>query len=128
MIMKKVTKYATFTHEEYELVDAWCGILNLKGKILHEALKEKELNRTKAEIEKLKREKNEIKEAVEAESQKRLNEILLTEKERIRKGEEDKNELRFKEMQMQLEAQIKLTKEMKRKQEQGSMQMQGEVQ
>lgn len=88
----------------------------------------KELNRTKAEIEKLKREKAELKESVEAESQKRLNEIILLEKEKIRKAEEDKNELRFKEMQKQLEDQKKLTEEMKRKQEQGSMQLQGEVQ
>jgi hypothetical protein len=88
----------------------------------------KELNRTKAEIEKLKREKSELKESVEAESQKRLNEIILLEKEKIRKAEEDKNELRFKEMQKQLEDQKKLTEEMKRKQEQGSMQLQGEVQ
>lgn len=88
----------------------------------------KELNRTKAEIEKLKREKSELKEIAEAESQKKLNEILISEKEKIKKSEEDKNELRFKEMQKQLEDQKKLTEEMKRKQEQGSMQLQGEVQ
>jgi hypothetical protein len=88
----------------------------------------KELNRTKAEIEKLKRKKGELKEAIEAESQKKLNEILIAEKEKIRKSVEDKNELRFKELQMQLEAQKKLAEEMRRKQEQGSMQMQGEVQ
>ena len=88
----------------------------------------KELNRSRAEIEKLKREKGELKEAAEAESQKQLNEILITEKEKIRKLEEDKNELRFKEMQKQLEDQKSLTEEMKRKQEQGSMQLQGEVQ
>jgi hypothetical protein len=94
-----------------------------------EALEQvKELNRTKAEIEKLKREKGELKEAAEAAAQKKLNETLITEKEKIRKLEEDKNELRFKEMQKQLEDQKKLTEEMKRKQEQGSMQMQGEVQ
>jgi hypothetical protein len=88
----------------------------------------KELNRSRAEIEKLKREKGELKEAAEAESQKKLNEILITEKEKIKKLEEDKNELRFKEMQKQLEDQKSLTEEMKRKQEQGSMQLQGEVQ
>lgn len=88
----------------------------------------KELNRSKAEIEKLKREKSELKEAVEAESQKKLNEILQAEKEKIRKAEEDKNELKFKELQKQLEDQKKLTEEMKRKQEQGSVQLQGEVQ
>jgi len=88
----------------------------------------KELNRTKAEVETLKREKAELKESVEAESQKKLNEILLVEKDKIRKTEEDKNELRFRELQKQLEDQKKLTEEMKRKQEQGSMQLQGEVQ
>lgn len=88
----------------------------------------KELNRTKALIETLKREKSELKEAVEAEAQKRLNDMLLMEKDKIRKAEEEKNELRFRELQKQLEDQKKLTEEMKRKQEQGSMQLQGEVQ
>ena len=87
----------------------------------------KDLNKTKAEIEKLKREKNELKESIEAESQKKLNQILQEEKEKIRKTEEDKNELKFKELMKQLEDQKKLTEEMKRKQEQGSMQIQGEV-
>lgn len=88
----------------------------------------KELNKSKAEIEKLKREKLELKEAIEAETQLKLNQLISEEKEKIRKTEEDKNELRFKEMQKQLEDQKRLTEEMKRKQEQGSMQLQGEVQ
>jgi hypothetical protein len=87
-----------------------------------------DLSKSKAEIEKLKREKAEMKESVEAESQVKLNIQLLEEKEKIRKSEEDKNEMRFKEMQKQLEDQKRLTEEMKRKQEQGSMQLQGEVQ
>ncbi len=87
----------------------------------------KELNRTKAEMEKLKREKDELKEAIEAESQKKLNQILQEEREKIHKLEEDKNEMRFKEMQKKLDDQVKLTEEMKRKQEQGSTQLQGEV-
>ena len=108
--------------EQSEQFDALQKELNEKSEQI------KELNRTKAEIEKLKREKSELKEIAEAESQKKLNEILIAEKERIKKAEEDKNELRFKEMQKQLEDQKKLTEEMKRKQEQGSMQLQGEVQ
>lgn len=88
----------------------------------------KDLNKSKAEIEKLKREKSELKGEIEAESQKKLNELLSSEKEKIRKSEEEKSELKFKELEMKLEAQKKLTEEMKRKQEQGSMQMQGEVQ
>ncbi len=108
--------------EQSEQFDALQKELNEKSEQI------KELNRTKAEIEKLKREKSELKEIAEAESQKKLNEILIAQKEKIKKSEEDKNELRFKEMQKQLEDQKKLTEEMKRKQEQGSMQLQGEVQ
>jgi hypothetical protein len=108
--------------EQSEQFDALQKELNEKSEQI------KELNRTKAEIEKLKREKSELKEIAEAESQKKLNEILVAEKEKIKKSEEDKNELRFKEMEKQLADQKKLTEEMKRKQEQGSMQLQGEVQ
>ncbi|HCY46273.1 MAG TPA: DUF2130 domain-containing protein [Flavobacteriales bacterium] len=88
----------------------------------------KEFNIAKAEIEKLKREKTELKSAAEAEAQKKLNETLIQEKEKIRKAEEEKTELKMKELHKQLEDQKKLTEEMKRKQEQGSMQLQGEVQ
>ncbi len=87
----------------------------------------RELNKTRAEIERLKREKEELKESIEADSQRKLNTILNEEKEKIRKQEEDKNELRYKELQKQFEDQKRLTEEMKRKQEQGSMQLQGEV-
>lgn len=100
----------------------------LQKELNEKSLQIQELNRTKAEIEKLKREKDELKEAVEAESQKKLTQMIIEEKEKIRKSEEDKNELKFKELQKQLEDQKRLTEEMKRKQEQGSMQLQGEVQ
>ncbi len=88
----------------------------------------KELNKTRAAIAQLQREKAELKDALEAENQVKLNEIITQEKEKIKKQEEDKNELRIKELLSQLDAQKKLTEEMKRKQEQGSMQLQGEVQ
>lgn len=101
---------------------------SLQTELNEKSEKIKELNLTKAEIEKLKREKSELKEEIEANAQKKLNETLILEREKIKKTEEDKNELRFKELQKQLEDQKKLTEEMKRKQEQGSMQMQGEVQ
>lgn len=88
----------------------------------------KEFNKAMAEIEKLKREKDEMKEAIEAELQRSLNVKLLEEKEKIRKTEQEKNELVIRELQKKLEDQKNLTEEMKRKQEQGSMQLQGEVQ
>ena len=113
---------AKLTEEQSEHFQALQKELNEKSEQI------KELNRTKAEIETLKREKSELKESIEAEAQKKLNELLGQEKEKIKKAEEDKNELKFKELQKQLEDQKKLTEEMKRKQEQGSMQLQGEVQ
>lgn len=102
-------------------------------KILTDELNEKseqvkELNCSKAEIERLKREKDELKDTIEADLQKSLNIKLAEEKERIRKIEQERSELTIKELQKQLDDQKKLTEEMKRKQEQGSMQLQGEVQ
>ena len=102
-------------------------------KIMQEELNEKaqqvkELHRSKAEIERLKRQQSELKDAAKAEAQALLNEQLAKESARIQKAEHDKNELKFRELLKQLEDQKKLTEEMKRKQEQGSMQLQGEVQ
>jgi len=88
----------------------------------------KEFNEAKLEVQTLKREKNVMKETIEAEALKQLNETLQTETDRIRKTEQDKTELQIKELQKKLDDQIKLTDEMKRKQEQGSMQLQGEIQ
>lgn len=88
----------------------------------------KELNVSKVEIERLKREKEELKAQAQIEAQHMLNEVLQQEREKIKKAEEDKNELRIRELQKKLEDQVKLTDEMRRKQEQGSMQLQGEVQ
>ncbi len=96
--------------------------LNLKQEQL------KELNRTKAEIEQLKREKDMVKEQTLMEAEKALSTKLNEERDKIKKLEQDRTELTIKELQKQLEDQKRLTEEMKRKQEQGSMQLQGEVQ
>ncbi len=100
----------------------------MQKELIEQSEKLKELSRSKAEIERLKREKDEMKESVMAEAERTLNQKLTEEKEKIRKTEQDRNELAIKELQKQLEDQKRLTEEMKRKQEQGSMQLQGEVQ
>jgi hypothetical protein len=100
----------------------------LQKELAEKSEKLRELNKTKAEIEILKREKQEIKEQVEADSQLRLNTLLLEEKEKIKRQEESRMEMKFRELQKQLDDQKRLTEEMKRKQEQWSMQLQGEVQ
>ncbi len=113
---------AKLAEEQSEQFQALQAELNEKSEQV------KELSRSRAEIERLKRENSEVKEAAEAEAQRKLNEMLAAERDKIKKSEEDKNELRIKELQKQLEDQRKLTEEMKRKQEQGSTQLQGEVQ
>lgn len=102
-------------------------ILLLNKELSEKSEKIKDLNKKEAEIAKLQREKLEMKEAIEAQAQKQLNEQIIQEKEKIRKQVEEANELKFATLQKQLEDQKKLTEEMKRKQEQGSMQLQGEV-
>jgi hypothetical protein len=100
----------------------------MQKELLEQSEKLKELSRSRAEIERLKREKDEMKETLTADAERALNQKLIEEKEKIRKNEQDRNELAIKELQKQLDDQKRLTEEMKRKQEQGSMQLQGEVQ
>lgn len=104
------------------------AITLLREELNEKSGKIKELNKATAELEKVKREKDELANSIKAEAEKELSQRLISEKEKIQKEENNKNELKFKELREQLEDQKKLTKEMKRKQEQGSMQTQGEVQ
>jgi len=88
----------------------------------------KELNNSKVEIERLKREKDELSSKIQIEAQLAFTKELMSEKEKITKQLQDENELKFKEKEKQLDDQKKLIEEMKRKADQGSMQLQGEVQ
>lgn len=113
---------AKLEEEQRESVKSMQDELNEKSEKLRESHKKD------AEIARLKREKEEIRDAIEAESEKKIAELINAEKEKIRKNEDEKHELKFKELLKQLEDQKKLTEDMRRKQEQGSMQLQGEVQ
>ncbi len=88
----------------------------------------KEFNKAKSEIERLKREKEEIKDVIEAESEKRINKILMEEKAKIRKLEEEKMQLKVYEKDQIITQLNKQLHDAQRKAEQGSMQLQGEVQ
>ena len=93
-------KYRSWSSKEYEwskqeekikakLVEEQAEQLSLLHKELNEkSEKVKALNLSLIEIEKLKREKAEIKEAVEAEAQIKINETLIAEREKIKKSEE----------------------------------------
>lgn len=88
----------------------------------------KDLSRTKLELERAKREKDELKEKIEAESELKLNQTLIIEKDKIRQEAETKNQMKINEKEhviKQLQEQLTIAQ---RKAEQGSMQIQGEVQ
>lgn len=88
----------------------------------------KELNKLKIEKARLEREKAELKDSIQAESEKELTQRLIEEKQKLKKIAEEKFELKIAELEKQLADQMALTEEMRKRQEQGSMQLQGEVQ
>jgi hypothetical protein len=102
-------------------------------KALHEelnakSLQVKDLNKARADIERLKREKDEVQGKAEAEMERKLSQSLAEERRKIQQGEEEKSEKKVAERDQlihQLKEQMEI---MKRKAEQGSMQLQGEVQ
>ncbi|CAA6824959.1 MAG: Caldesmon [uncultured Sulfurovum sp.] len=111
--------------------------------LLQKELKEKsqqvqELNASKALIEKLKREKEEVASAAKVEAQRALSDELRVEKEKLsRQAQEEKelltkqvleaNELKIKAKDEQIEQMKRSLDDAKRKSEQGSMQLQGEA-
>lgn len=88
----------------------------------------KELNKSKALIAQLEREKQEIESRITAQAEVALNQRLTQEKEKISKELSEQNELKFRQKEEQMEGLKRQIDEMKRKAEQGSMQLQGEVQ
>ena len=104
------------------------ALSTLREELDEKSKKLKEAHKASAELEKLKREKDELEERLKAESEKELSNRIAAERLKISKEESGKSELKLKELEKQLADQKKLTEEMKRKQEQGSMQTQGEVQ
>lgn len=110
----------------------------------------KDLNKTRIEIEQLKRDKEELASKITLEKERELNEKLNAEREKQKQSlEEEKrqnskflseeiekikqksvedNALKIKELEKKLHDVTEQANEMKRKAEQGSMQLQGEVQ
>lgn len=103
-------------------------IKDLQKELDQKSTQVKELNKTKAEVEKLKREKDELRDQVALEKEKEFSDKLKEEKQKIKKQSDEENTLKIKELEKKLEDQTKLAEEMKRRAEQGSMQLQGEIQ
>lgn len=122
-----------------ELVEEQRESVALLQKELEEKSKQvQELNASKAMIEKLKREKDEVASAAKVEAQKALSEELKLEKEKLAKQAMEMKELALKEAKEASELELKAKDEKiaqmaksiedaKRKSEQGSMQIQGEA-
>ncbi len=88
----------------------------------------KELNKAKADIERIKREKEELKESIEADAERKMNETLTNERKKIQKTIEDRQQLKLSEKDKVIEDLKNQLQVAQRKAEQGSMQLQGEVQ
>ena len=100
----------------------------LKKELAEKSNQVKELNKSKALIEKLKREKEEIESKIKADAEIALTKRLQEEKENIKKILEEQNELKFRQKEEQLKQLRTQLQIAQRKAEQGSMQLQGEVQ
>lgn len=101
---------------------------SLQEELERKSAQVKEYHKAQAEIERLKREKDEAASKAEADAQRRLNEQLAAERERIQKDEEEKQTLKIREKDHVIQQLNDKLKDLQRKAEQGSMQLQGEVQ
>ena len=100
----------------------------LQSELAEKSEKVKELNQAKSQIEKLKREKTEMRGEIEFEYQIKTTEILKEKQTEIAKKEAEKNELKISEKEKVIDQLKEQLSEAQRKAEQGSMQVQGEVQ
>ena len=122
-----------------ELVEEQSESMALLQKELEEKSKQvQELNKSKAEIEKLKRDMSEVESKAKADAQSTLNKQLAEEKEKLGKQADElkaqalkeireANELELKAKDEQIAQMAKSIEDAKRKAEQGSMQIQGEA-
>jgi hypothetical protein len=115
------------------------GILSLQKSLKEKSEQLVQFNKTKAELERIKLEKEEIESKVRAEKDAELSQKIKQERdsqktrleaelERMKKETAEANALKIDELEKKLKDQTALAEEMKRKAEQGSMQLQGEVQ
>ncbi|MCX6233447.1 MAG: DUF2130 domain-containing protein [Bacteroidetes bacterium] len=88
----------------------------------------KELNKTKADLERLKREKEELREQIAMEKEQEFTSKLKDEKLKIQRQVEEVNLLKIREKEKLIEDLKDQLNEAKRRADQGSMQLQGEIQ
>ena len=99
-------------------------IQSMRNELNEQSEKLREFNKAKADIERLIREKSELKETLEAESEAKLNQRLREEKQKIESG----LELKMRDKEYEIEKLKNQIQEAQRVAEQGSNQAQGEAQ
>ena len=104
------------------------AIKSLQDELTEKSSQLKAFNQAKSDIERLKREKDELKSKLEADAEKKLNQQLAVEREKIQKTEADRNQLKLSEKEKVIKQLHEQLQAAQRKAEQGSMQLQGEVQ
>ncbi len=87
----------------------------------------KKMNKLRSELAQAKRDRDELKEKIEAESQEKLNSLIKEEKTKIRSQVDKENELKISERDRMIENLNEQMKSMQKRIEQGSMQVQGEI-
>ena len=103
-------------------------ISNLNGELEEKTSQLKEFNKARAELERVKREKDELQSKIEADTQLELSKKLSEERLKIQKNEAEKSQLKLSERETIIKQLTNQLKEAQRQAEQGSMQLQGEVQ
>lgn len=112
---------ASIDADKSEQVKALETELNIKSDEL------KEFNKTKAMVSQLEREKGELKEQVEAESQAKFNDLLAQEREKIKSTESEKSKLDVQKRDKLIADLQKQLEDTQKKLEHGSNKLTGEV-
>lgn len=103
------------------------AINKLKKELNQKSEQVKELNASKIEIERLKREKEEATQIATLKAEQELNKKLEFEREKIQKHISEQSDMKLKQKEEQIEQIKRQLEEAKRKSEQSSQQIQGEA-
>lgn len=103
-------------------------IKSYREQLQEKVLEAKNLNKLKADFERLTREKNELKEKLEVELQERLSQLVNEEKRKIKDANETQTQLKLSEKELIIQQLKDQLKSAQRKAESGSTQLQGEAQ
>ena len=108
--------------------DAEAGMAILQQELKEKTDQVKELNKSRAEVSRLKREQETLVSKLEVENEQKYSAQLKQDRERITAEESNKAALQVKEQQIVINQLNSKLKEAQQKAEQGSMQLQGEAQ